>query len=141
MLKLYIFFLQNNIFSYICYMNKNLLFIVPHLSTGGAPQFTLNKIELLRNEYNILCIEYNCISSHFVVQRNKIIEILKNDFISLSDNKSELLVIYITNYGRIIKSNTIKISIETHNTNMLHINEHRLIDLEYNYNIHINMNV
>jgi FkbM family methyltransferase len=91
MLKLYIFFLQNNIFSYICYMNKNLLFIVPHLSTGGAPQFTLNKIELLRNEYNILCIEYNCISSHFVVQRNKIIEILKNDFISLSDNKSELL--------------------------------------------------
>jgi FkbM family methyltransferase len=72
-------------------MNNHLLIIVPHLSTGGAPQFTLNKIELLKDNYNIICVEYSYISSHFVVQRNKIIDILKNNFISLGDNKKELL--------------------------------------------------
>ncbi|MFN9980624.1 MAG: hypothetical protein ACK53Y_11940, partial [bacterium] len=28
---------------------KKLLIIVPHLSTGGCPQVTLNKVELLKN--------------------------------------------------------------------------------------------
>ena len=36
---------------------KNLLIITPHLSTGGCPQVVANKIELLKNEYNILCVD------------------------------------------------------------------------------------
>jgi hypothetical protein len=70
---------------------KKLLIITPHLSTGGAPQVTLNKIELLHKDYYIKCIEYSLIAWNYVVQRNKIINILGNDFHSLGENKSELL--------------------------------------------------
>jgi hypothetical protein len=35
------------------------LLITPHLSTGGAPQVTLNKIKLLKDTYIIKCVEYN----------------------------------------------------------------------------------
>ena len=96
-----------------------------------------------RQSYDIIyrCVGYNHVKSNLCFPIN--IKLLNNEYIiktyvnfnKITDNESELLVIYITNFGRIIKSNTIKISIETHNTNILHINEHRLIDLEYNYNI------
>lgn len=66
--------------------------ITPHLSTGGAPQFTLNKIKLLNDSTDIYCVEYSFLSSDFVVQRNQIIDILepKSRFYSLNDNKFEL---------------------------------------------------
>lgn len=70
---------------------KRLLIITPHLSTGGAPQVTLNKILLLKDEYEIMCVEYALISWTFVVQRNKIIEILGDNFVSLPNDKSSIL--------------------------------------------------
>lgn len=70
-----------------------LLIITPHLSTGGAPQFTLNKIELLKDSYETYCIEYNFVSPHYVVQRNKIIDLLGDKFKSLGENKDNLLSI------------------------------------------------
>lgn len=72
---------------------KKLLIITPHLSTGGAPQVTLNKIELLKDEFDILCVEHSFIAWTFVVQRNKIIELLGDKFISLGDDKRKLLEI------------------------------------------------
>lgn len=72
-------------------VKNNLLIIASHLSTGGAPQFTLNKIKLLMHDYNIVCVEYNFLSPDFVVQRNKIIDILGDKFISLGDDKMKLL--------------------------------------------------
>lgn len=72
-------------------MKSKLLIIASHLSTGGAPQFTLNKIELLKNEYDVYCIEYDFLSPHFVVQRNKIINILGDKFISLGETKSRII--------------------------------------------------
>jgi glycosyltransferase involved in cell wall biosynthesis len=71
--------------------NKKLLIIIPHCSTGGLPQFTFNQIELLKDEYNIFCVEYNLLSSHFVVQRNKIINLLGDKFQSVGDNKERLI--------------------------------------------------
>lgn len=70
---------------------ESLLVISPHLSTGGAPQFTLNKIELLKETYEIYCVEYNFVSPHYVIQRDKIIELLSDKFKSLGDNKDDLL--------------------------------------------------
>lgn len=70
---------------------EKLLIITPHLSTGGAPQFTLNKIELLKDSYDIYCVEYNFLSPHYVVQRNKIIELLGTKFYSLGNDKTQLL--------------------------------------------------
>ena len=75
---------------------KKLLLITPHLSTGGAPQFTLNRIELLKDTYDVYCVEYNFVSPHFVVQRNKIIDLLKDKFFALEHDKDNLLNIINT---------------------------------------------
>jgi len=68
-------------------MKKKLLIITPHLSTGGAPQVTLNKIQLLKDEFEIKCVEYRMIAWIYVVQRNQIINILGDNFHSLGDDK------------------------------------------------------
>jgi FkbM family methyltransferase len=70
---------------------KKMLIVSPHLSTGGAPQFTLSKIEILKDSYDILCVEKDFIAPEFVVQRNKISAILGDKFVSLGENKFELL--------------------------------------------------
>jgi autotransporter strand-loop-strand O-heptosyltransferase len=70
---------------------KKLLLITPHLSTGGAPQFTLNRIELLKNDYEVYCVEYSFLSPHFVVQRNKIINLLDERFFALEHDKDNLV--------------------------------------------------
>lgn len=70
---------------------EKILFISPHLSTGGSPQFTLNKITLLKDDFEIWCVEYNFVSSDYVVQRNKIINLLQDRFISIGDNKEYLI--------------------------------------------------
>ena len=71
---------------------KKLLFIVPHLSTGGLPQVTLNKLELLKDEFEIKLVEYAVLALVFNIQRNKIIDILdKNNFHTLHEDKHELL--------------------------------------------------
>ena len=73
-------------------MKKKLLVITPHLSTGGAPQVTANKVALLKNDYEIKLVEHAFVAWTFVVQRNRIIETLgQENFITLGDNKFELL--------------------------------------------------
>lgn len=73
---------------------KKLLFIVPHLSTGGMPQFVLKQIEILKEEYDISLIEWeNITGGVFVVQRNAIENILGDKFYTISQNKTEVLSI------------------------------------------------
>jgi hypothetical protein len=68
------------------------LFITPHLSTGGGPQYLLKKIQELKNDCDIYCIEYSDITGGvLVVQRNQIKEILGNKLITLGENKAELM--------------------------------------------------
>lgn len=76
-------------------MVKNkILIISPHFSTGGAPEVTANKVELLKNDFEIKVIEYSCLAWNYVVQKNRIIaSIGKDNFITLWDNKHELLQI------------------------------------------------
>jgi predicted O-methyltransferase YrrM/GR25 family glycosyltransferase involved in LPS biosynthesis len=69
---------------------KKLMIITPHLSTGGQPQFLLKKIELLKDTYDLYCVEYNFVSPDFVVQRNKIKNLLILNFISLEENELRL---------------------------------------------------
>ena len=71
---------------------KKLLVITPHTSTGGAPQVTANKVELLKNDFEIKVVEYSCLAWNYIVQKNRIIESIgKDNFITLWDNKHELL--------------------------------------------------
>ena len=70
---------------------KKLLIVSPHFSTGGAPQVTLNKVELLNDHFDIMVVEHAFLAWNYAVQRNKIINILGNNFKSLGENKRELL--------------------------------------------------
>ena len=71
---------------------KKLLIITPHLSTGGLPQVTTNKIQLLKDDYIIKCIEYGCYSWDFVVQKNRIKNLIgEENLITLWDDKNVLI--------------------------------------------------
>jgi hypothetical protein len=61
-----------------------ILIICPHLSTGGQPQVALKRVESLNN-HEVYLIEYRQIAWSFVVQREKIINLLGDRFISLGN--------------------------------------------------------
>jgi len=70
---------------------EKILFIVPHLSTGGMPQFVLKQIEIYKNKYDIYLVEWDNITGGvFVVQRNKIMELLLDRFYTLNHDKSNI---------------------------------------------------
>ena len=79
---------------------KKILFLAPHLSTGGMPAFLLKRIEVLKNDYEIYVVEYQNYSNEYVVQKNRIKE-LADHFYTLEEDKHELM--------RIIRGNRIDI--------------------------------
>ncbi|MCB1712939.1 MAG: hypothetical protein KDH96_10835, partial [Candidatus Riesia sp.] len=69
-----------------------LLSITPHLSTGGAPQVLVKRIELIKDVFDIYVVEYSNISDRYIVQKNMIKELLGIDkLITLGENKFEIL--------------------------------------------------
>ena len=101
-------------------LNKNksndkikLLYVTPHLSTGGMPQFLLKRIQELqkhKDEVEIFLVEFCLFSGTYIVQRNQIINLIDEDhFFNLSvigeekeSEKKERLI-------EIIKENNIDI--------------------------------
>ncbi len=56
-----------------------LLYLTPHLSTGGMPQFVLKRMQSLQNfkdKVDLFLVEYSQFSDTYVVQRNEIINLL-----------------------------------------------------------------
>lgn len=72
-------------------MKPRILFLAPHLSTGGMPQFLLKRIETLKHVYDIYVVEYRCVSDIYTVQRDKISNIVGVYFETLGKNKLQLL--------------------------------------------------
>jgi glycosyltransferase involved in cell wall biosynthesis len=72
---------------------KKLLYVAPHLSTGGLPQYLTKKIELLKDEFEIYLVEWvDCTGGRLVVTRNKITKLVNpNRFFTLGENKQELI--------------------------------------------------
>jgi len=66
-----------------------ILILVPHLSTGGLPQVALKRVELLKDDFDVYVMEYRQLAYKYVVQRNKIIELLGDNFISLGRHETE----------------------------------------------------
>lgn len=66
---------------------KTLLIITPHMSTGGCPQVVAKKVEMLKDFYNVVVVEWEMIAWSFVVQRNRVINMIGDKFFSLSENK------------------------------------------------------
>jgi glycosyltransferase involved in cell wall biosynthesis len=67
-----------------------IVYITPHLSTGGLPQYLLKKIERFSRFSTIYCVEYSYYGASYVVQRDKISRLLGDRFISLGE-KSDLI--------------------------------------------------
>ena len=72
------------------------LFLAPHLSTGGMPAFLLKRIESLGDSVNIYVVEHSDLSPHYIVQKEKIKKLVKH-FYTLGDNKLELIDIIKNN--------------------------------------------
>ena len=73
-------------------MKKRLLIITPHLSTGGAPQVTANKIALIKDDFEIKVVEHSFVAWSFIVQRNRIRTLIGDEnFYSLGENKKQEL--------------------------------------------------
>lgn len=72
---------------------KKLVYIAPHLSTGGQPQYLLKQIQKFKDQFDIYVIEYNYNSAHFIVQRSQIVQMLGTRFFSLGDDKDNLMSI------------------------------------------------
>lgn len=100
-----------------------ILFIAPHLSTGGMPQFLLKRIEVLKQfiDAEIHVVEYAFYGDAYVVQRNSIKQLIGENFSAHFSTKIE-----IADYIKII------------NPDIIHIDEmserldHNLIKLIYN---------
>ena len=71
---------------------QKLLYIAPHLSTGGLPQYLTKKIELIKDEFEIYLVEWvDCTGGRLVVTKNKIVDLVDSDkFFTLGEDKSEL---------------------------------------------------
>ena len=74
---------------------QKLLFIAPHLSTGGLPQYLTKKIELIKNEFEVYVVEWvDCTGGRLVVTKNKLLELVDKDkFFTLDENKDVLFTI------------------------------------------------
>ena len=66
-------------------MKKKIVFLTPHLSTGGMPQFVLTRLKALQaqDEFETHLIEYTQYATAYIVQREKIQSILGSNFHSL----------------------------------------------------------
>ena len=61
---------------------KRLIYLAPHFSTGGMPQFVLTRLLALKEqeEYEIHLVEYTQYSNTYTVQRDQIIDLLGDRF-------------------------------------------------------------
>jgi len=87
-----------------------ILFLAPHLSTGGMPQFLLKRIQSLlkfRDDVEIYVVEFGFYSPTYIVQRNEVISLVgESRFWSLGENKYEIIDI-----------------IKEHKINIIHVDE------------------
>lgn len=82
------------------------LYLAPHLSTGGMPAFLLKRVQaLLDTNIKIVVVEYANWSDEYVVQKNELMKQV-DCFYTLGDNKMQLLDI-----------------IRQHKVNVVHIDE------------------
>jgi len=71
---------------------KKLLYVCPHLSTGGQPQYTYKQIKHFINEFDIEVVEINNSGGDaFVVQKNRIKSLVAVH--TLGEDKTEIIEI------------------------------------------------
>jgi FkbM family methyltransferase len=70
---------------------EKILMITPHLSTGGLPQYLFKKAQVLSDQYDFYVIEWeNITGGEFVVQRNRVENLLNKKLYTLGENKESV---------------------------------------------------
>jgi hypothetical protein len=70
---------KDNIKIYQGRNKKKILYLTPHLSTGGSPEWLRKAIESIRDDFEIFVVEFSLYADIFIVQRQKIIEMIGED--------------------------------------------------------------
>ena len=87
--------MSQKIDNYTSKQKPRILFLAPHLSTGGMPGFLMKRILTLqefRNEFDLYVVEYSNYSDEYVVQKSVIKHLIpKSNFFTLDENKMELI--------------------------------------------------
>jgi autotransporter strand-loop-strand O-heptosyltransferase len=95
------------------------LFLSPHLSTGGMPSFLLKRIESLLEygkDLELYVVEFSNHSDHYVVQKNRIKELIpQSNFWTLGEDKMELVKIIEENDFDIIHLDEMIEAFDFHN--------------------------
>ena len=73
--------------------NKKVLFVAPHMSTGGMPQYLLKKVQTLKDQYDIYVVEYSDVSPDYTVQKEQLKWMLGDKYYTLYEDKFELIKI------------------------------------------------
>ncbi len=87
-----------------------ILFLAPHLSTGGMPSFLLRRIQAIVNcpDFELFVVEYTNLSDEFVVQKNKIKSLIKpENFFTLGEDKYTVMDIIRENNIDIVHADEI----------------------------------
>lgn len=84
--------IENDI-KYISRGKKRILYIAPHLSTGGMPQYLLKKISTFKDFAEVYCVQWEDNAPLYDVQKSQIMNLLGDRFFCLSDKKGEIIEI------------------------------------------------
>ena len=134
---------MNLILNQLMKPKHKLLFLAPHLSTGGMPAFLLKRIETLIHDYEIHVVEYSNYSDEYTVQKDEIKRIVKN-FYTLGENKLELIDIIKNNKIDVVHIDEMIENIDIYNEipkellNQLYSNERTWRIVETCHNITFN---
>ena len=118
----------------------NLLFLAPHLSTGGMPAFLLKRIEALGDSVNVYVVEHSDLSPDYVVQKNEIKKLVKN-FWTLGDDKLYLLKIIEANNIDIVHIDDVGEAIDYDLAKQLYRNDRTWRIIETCHNVAFNPDI
>jgi len=111
--------MSKKIDNYTTKTKPRILFLAPHLSTGGMPGFLLKRILTLqeyRNEFDLYVVEYSNYSDEYVVQKTSIKHIIpKSNYFTLGSDKMELIDIIKRNKIDVVHIDDNIESLETFN--------------------------
>ena len=99
---------------------KRLLYITPHLSTGGLPQYQYRLIRETMDDFDVYCIEYAIHALPYNVQRNKIIEMLGEGDSLSPEREKRFYTLHGENSDRLVK---LRMLIEFINPDIIHLQE------------------
>lgn len=77
---------------------SKILFLVPHVSTGGLPQYLFKKLELIKNDYDVHVIVWADIAPIFDVQRKRLNDLLGTSRFNVLNGSDNQKVSFIKNF-------------------------------------------